>query len=88
MRIVPACSTSAHPPWTGSEAAEQVGRIAILHRGRLVALGTPPELTESLGRPGATLGDVFTHYSGDDLETGGGEYRAAVVERRTERQLA
>jgi ABC-2 type transport system ATP-binding protein len=68
------------------EATEQCGRVAILHRGARVALGTPRELTEALGSPGATLSDVFAHFSGSELETGG-EYRSTVSERRTERRL-
>jgi ABC-2 type transport system ATP-binding protein len=69
------------------EAAEEAERLAILHRGALVALGAPQELTDSLGRPGATLSDVFNRFSGSELETAGGEYRAVVSERRSERKL-
>ncbi len=68
------------------EAEEQSNRVAILHRGSLVASGSPAELRASLGTPGATLGDVFAHYSGGELETGA-EYREIVRERRTERRL-
>jgi ABC-2 type transport system ATP-binding protein len=40
------------------EAAELCTRVAFLHDGRLVALGTPKELCDAAG-PGATLDDVF-----------------------------
>jgi ABC-2 type transport system ATP-binding protein len=67
------------------EAEEQCERVAIMHRGAMVALGTPSELRASMG-PTATLGDVFAKMSGGELETGG-EYRAIVRERRAERRL-
>jgi ABC-2 type transport system ATP-binding protein len=34
-------------------------RIAIIHRGRIAAMGTPTELKEAAGRPGSPLEDVF-----------------------------
>ncbi len=34
-------------------------RIAILHRGRIIATGTAAELKEAAGRPGSPLEDVF-----------------------------
>jgi ABC-2 type transport system ATP-binding protein len=68
------------------EAEAQCDRVAILHRGSLVALGTPAQLRAAVGTPGATLGDAFARLSGEELETGG-EYREIVRERRTERRL-
>ena len=68
------------------EAQERCSRVAILHRGSLVALGSPRELIDGLGMPNATLGDVFNRLSGGDIETGG-EYRVIVRERRAERRL-
>lgn len=70
------------------EADELCSRIAILHLGRIAALGSPAELKASLGRPGATLNDVFRHYAGDELEAGGGgAYRETSRGRRTARRL-
>ncbi|HEY9721212.1 MAG TPA: ATP-binding cassette domain-containing protein [Oscillatoriaceae cyanobacterium] len=50
------------------EAAELCDRVAIMHAGRLVALGTPAELEAEVGA-GATLDDVFVHFSGATLDT-------------------
>jgi ABC-2 type transport system ATP-binding protein len=46
------------------EADELCERIALMHRGRLRAVGSPAELKAALG-PGATLDDVFRHHAGD-----------------------
>jgi ABC-2 type transport system ATP-binding protein len=48
------------------EADELCDRVAMMHRGRLRALGTPEELKTTLG-PDASLEDVFRHYTGDSL---------------------
>ncbi len=68
------------------EADALCDRVAIMHRGRVAALGTPAELKASLGREGATLDDVFMHYAGDTLESGG-SYRETSRIRRTARRL-
>jgi ABC-2 type transport system ATP-binding protein len=70
------------------EADGLCGRIAIMHRGHVVAHDTPAALKDSLGSDGATLDDVFIHYAGDSLDaTGGGSYREARRARRTPRRL-
>jgi ABC-2 type transport system ATP-binding protein len=46
------------------EADELCERIALMHRGRLRAVGSPAELKAALG-DGATLDDVFRHHAGD-----------------------
>jgi ABC-2 type transport system ATP-binding protein len=61
-------------------------RVAIMHQGVLVALGTPAELKASIGKRGATLDDVFIHYTGSELETGG-TYRETRRTRRAVRCL-
>jgi ABC-2 type transport system ATP-binding protein len=61
-------------------------RVAIMHQGVLVALGTPAELKASIGKRGATLDDVFIHYTGSELETGG-TYRETRRTRRAVRRL-
>jgi ABC-2 type transport system ATP-binding protein len=63
------------------EAERLCERVGVLHRGRLVALGTPTALKASLGRPNATLEDVFAHFAGEEVELGGG-YRDAGRTRR------
>jgi ABC-2 type transport system ATP-binding protein len=54
------------------EAEELCDRVALMHRGRLRAEGSPSELKADLG-PDATLDDVFRHHAGDlpDDESGG-----------------
>jgi ABC-2 type transport system ATP-binding protein len=70
------------------EAAELCERVGIMHLGRLVALGTPESLAAEVG-PGASLDDVFTHFTGSDLDgsVGGGTYRDVARTRRTARRL-
>jgi ABC-2 type transport system ATP-binding protein len=53
------------------EADYLCSRVAIMHRSRVVAVGIPAELKASLGTSGATLDDVFIHFTGDQIETGG-----------------
>ena len=54
------------------EAEHLCTRVAIIHRGRVVADDTPERLKASVGKEQATLGDVFIHYAGDTLDSGGG----------------
>jgi ABC-2 type transport system ATP-binding protein len=61
-------------------------RISIMHSGKVAVTGSPAELKASIGKEGATLDDVFVHYTGDLLESGGG-YREASRTRRTARRL-
>jgi len=48
------------------EADELCDRVALMHHGRLAAVGTPAQLKEALG-VGATLEDVFRHHAGAEL---------------------
>jgi ABC-2 type transport system ATP-binding protein len=68
------------------EAEQLCGRVAIMHLGRIAAIGTPRELEDSLHQPDATLDDVFEHYGGGQIETGG-TYRDTARTRRTLRRL-
>ena len=54
------------------EADQQCDRIALMHRGRIRAQGTPAELKAMVGEH-ATLDDVFRATTGDDLGTNSGE---------------
>jgi len=63
------------------EADRLCERVGVLHRGKLVALGTPTALKATVGRANATLEDVFAHYAGEEVELGGG-YREAGRTRR------
>ena len=68
------------------EADTLCNRVAIMHQGNLVALGTPEELKASIGKRRATLDDVFIHYTGSNLESGG-TYRETRRTRRSARRL-
>jgi ABC-2 type transport system ATP-binding protein len=67
------------------EADQLCGRIAIMHLGKVAAIGSPSELKASVGE-GATLDDVFAYYSGAEVDTVGG-YRETSRVRRTVRRI-
>jgi ABC-2 type transport system ATP-binding protein len=52
------------------EAEDVCDRVALIHSGRLAALGTPDELKAALG-PTATLDDVFASSTGLRIDQGG-----------------
>jgi ABC-2 type transport system ATP-binding protein len=68
------------------EADELCDRIAIMDHGRIAGEGSPEELKAALG-PDATLGDVFAHLAGGNLEPGG-TYGEVARARRTARRVA
>jgi ABC-2 type transport system ATP-binding protein len=68
------------------EADHLCGRVAIMHRGVVAAIGASADLKASIGGNGATLDDVFAHYTGNALESGG-SYRETSRTRRTARRL-
>jgi ABC-2 type transport system ATP-binding protein len=68
------------------EADSLCSTIAIMHHGRVAAIGRPDELKASIGDNGTTLDDVFVHYAGDRLDSGGA-YRETSRTRRTARRL-
>ena len=68
------------------DAETHCDRIAIMHMGKLAALGTLKELEASLGTGSYTLDEVFVHYAGATLDSGG-NFRAVSAERTTEQRL-
>jgi ABC-2 type transport system ATP-binding protein len=69
------------------EADALCDRVALMHRGRLRAVGTPAELKRALG-PQATLEDVFRHHAGAGLQpSDGGSFRDVKRNRRTAHRL-
>jgi ABC-2 type transport system ATP-binding protein len=68
------------------EADHLCDRVAILHLGKVAALGSPAELKASVNAGAATLDDVFAFYAGANLETGG-TYRETFRTRRKARRL-
>jgi ABC-2 type transport system ATP-binding protein len=68
------------------EADKLCGRVAIMHLGKVAALGTPASLKDSIDGKRATLEDVFIYYTGDELAEGG-DFREASRTRRVARRL-
>ena len=72
------------------EAERLCGRVALMHLGKIAALGTPAELevqvARETGADHAPLDDVFSHYSGGVMDSGG-TFRDAARTRRTARRL-
>ena len=67
------------------EADTLCDRVALMHRGRIRALGSPARLRAELG-PDASLDDVFAHHTGDNLDDQG-KMRDVRSSRRTARRL-
>ncbi|HZC71362.1 MAG TPA: ATP-binding cassette domain-containing protein [Jatrophihabitans sp.] len=66
------------------EADVLCDRVALLHRGRLQAVGAPDALKAALG-PDASLEDVFRHHTGDTLDE---EEKGGLRNVRTTRSTA
>ena len=71
------------------EADRMCDRVAIMDRGRIVAIGSPEELKRSIGDEKASLHKVFEFYIGDRLEaeTNGEKFTDVRRTRRTARRL-
>jgi ABC-2 type transport system ATP-binding protein len=68
------------------EADTLCDELAIMHRGKIAAVGTPARLKAAV-KKGANMHDVFVHFSGGaDIEEGG-NYRDIRSTRRTARRL-
>ena len=67
------------------EADELCDELALMHEGRIAAVGKPAELKAALG-PEATLDDVFAHFSGGSIQEGG-TYRDIRQARSTAKRL-
>ena len=69
------------------EAEQYCDRVALMHRGRIRALGSPDELTAELDGESPSLEDVFRYYTGDDFESDDGGIRNVRSTRRTANRL-
>jgi ABC-2 type transport system ATP-binding protein len=68
------------------EAEALCTRIAIMSKGRIVAIGTPHELRAQMGNPLASMDDVFAHFVGS-FEPEEGGFRDVSRSRRTAKRL-
>lgn len=68
------------------EADSLCSHIAIMHVGEVAASGTPASLKAAIGGDNVTLDDVFIHYTGSELQSGG-SYRDTSRARRTAQRL-
>ena len=68
------------------EADHLCHRVAIMHLGKVAAIGTPAELKASIGGKRTTLDDVFIHYAGSKIDSGG-DFRETSRTRRTAHRL-
>ena len=62
-------------------------RMAIMNRGKLVAIGTADALKATTGDPEATLDDVFIKFAGGTKDDEADGFRQAARARRTARRL-
>ncbi|MHB8453946.1 MAG: ATP-binding cassette domain-containing protein [Acidiferrobacterales bacterium] len=69
------------------EANRLCHRVGIMHRGKIIAIGTPLELKEAIGGNSATsLDEVFIHFTGSTPESEG-RYDDTATTRRTTQRL-
>jgi ABC-2 type transport system ATP-binding protein len=68
------------------EADQECDRVALMHSGRIEAVGSPDELKAALG-PNATLDEVFRHHTGGGLISGGERLSDVRRSRRTAGRL-
>jgi ABC-2 type transport system ATP-binding protein len=71
------------------EADELCDRVALMHNGRLQAVGSPDELKQTVA-PDATLEDVFRYYAGTHLgdDASQSSFREIRTSRRTARRVS
>lgn len=70
------------------EADALCDRVALMHRGRLRAVGTPDRLKSTVS-PRATLEDVFRHYAASGLDDdASSDARSGIREIRSARKVA
>jgi len=68
------------------EADQQCDRVAIMHGGRVVIVGSPASLKAQVG-PTASFDDAFIHFTGAKLEQGG-SFRELLRTRHTAHRLS
>lgn len=67
------------------EADALCDRVAIMNQGKEIITGSPSELKTSIGKPEASLDDVFIHYVGNQLISGVSYSETARTRHTTQR---
>ncbi|MHB8744861.1 MAG: ATP-binding cassette domain-containing protein [Sulfuricaulis sp.] len=67
------------------EAEHLCNRVAVMRQGKIMAIGTLDELKQAIGGNGATLDEVFSHYTGDSVESDDGYLETASMRRTVKR---
>ncbi|WP_413172452.1 ATP-binding cassette domain-containing protein [Anabaena azotica] len=67
------------------EANTLCNRVVIMNQGKEIITGSPTELKAAIGKPDATLDDVFIHYAGNQLVSGVSYSETARTRRTTQR---
>jgi ABC-2 type transport system ATP-binding protein len=67
------------------EADNLCHRVVIMNQGKEIITGSPSELKVAIGKPDATLDDVFIHYAGNQLVSGVSYSETARTRRTTQR---
>ncbi|MHB8622346.1 MAG: ATP-binding cassette domain-containing protein [Sulfuricaulis sp.] len=67
------------------EAEHLCNRVAIMRQGKIMAIGTLGELKQAIGGNGATLDEVFSHYTDDSVESDDGYLETASMRRTVKR---
>ncbi len=68
------------------EADTLCNQVVIMNQGKEIITGSPSELKAAIGKPDATLDDVFIHYAGNQLVSGV-SYSETARTRRTSQRL-
>ncbi|QJB43024.1 ATP-binding cassette domain-containing protein [Dolichospermum flos-aquae] len=68
------------------EADNLCNRVVIMNQGKEIITGSPADLKTAIGKPEATLDDVFIHYAGNQLVSGV-SYSETARTRRTSQRL-
>lgn len=68
------------------EADNLCNRVVIMNQGKEIITGSPTELKAAIGKPDATLDDVFIQYAGNQLVSGV-SYSETARTRRTSQRL-
>jgi ABC-2 type transport system ATP-binding protein len=79
-------TTCSSPPIIWRRHSSIATVLAIMHQGKVAALGTCLEPESSLGSGRHTLDEVFVHYAGGAVDSGG-VFRDASAERATALRL-